>query len=349
MSHADYANVLPSLFNVDKQTPNSENGPVGTLRRFADITDIRDRNFRGEGSEIIPTESYCPIPIATEQAIRKYKEYSVLLRRTIRYNYDGLPVNTATDLEIQSETLQKAFRKIVVHVYESVHLDASPIKIPFPYCELFFSRQAIQDFVEDDQNTSELRKEMKLLSDFIYSDKQELAKMIEEHGTVIKEKAITATKLWTIFPPNELVVFTQGPLVECYICRNILFKSNPIRMWVEFTGAGIEFNGKTTGIVHRTFFIPHFHGTVKIADLPLIPKPFVRDWDAIERQMIRRGNAFSQFLIQGCAHQAYKGPAWGNDVISRTESRPKFEVCNFPPHGITTYDSTNMLGCTTAR
>jgi hypothetical protein len=342
MSLDFYAKHVPDKFKPD--TPNdgtaqpsiTETGGAvlrsnQLQRKFADVTDVKTRNISGEGNEVVLTDKFCPLPKRNEKAIKKFEEYSVLLRRNVRLSRDGRQyVRSHTDLEIQSETLQEAVRSIIKDSWENEDLESSPIKIPWPYCELFFARKEIQAFVEDESKSENVRNEVKILQDFIEDPKQDLSKTVLEYAGVMEDKQVTGMNLWTLFPPNKTVVFKQPPVLECYICRTIYYKTDATgAKWWEFKGARVDFNGDSAGLSMKTYIIPFFSGKRKILDLPLIPTDLDPDWPTLKERLISRGISYSEMLAKGFQHRHYTGPAWeyDEDTFDLGE-RPTFQVSN---------------------
>jgi hypothetical protein len=346
MSLDFYTTHVPDKFKSD--TPNNgtsqpeTTGTGGSVvrsnqrqRRFADITDVKTRNISGEGNEIVFTEKFFPLPKKNEKAIKRFEEYSVVLRRNVRLSRDGRQyVNSHTDLEIQSHTLQEAVRSIIKDSWESENLESDPIKMPWPFCELFFARKEIQAFVEDESNSENLRNEVKILQEFIENPNQELSRIILEHAAVMKDKQVTAANLWTLFPPNTIVVLKQPQVLECYICRTIYYRTNNTgAKWWEFKGARVDFNGDSAGLAMKTFLIPFFNGKQKFHELSLIPIDLEPSWPTLKDQFIGRGISYSRMLKERFQHRNYNGPVWEYDEeTSDLGKRPTFQVSVYHLH-----------------
>lgn len=283
-------------------------------RRFADITEFSKRGMRGIETQIMLTERFCPPPKKSEKAIKKYQQYSVVLQRTLTEGEGGCLVLVSTILKIQSKSLGNAFRELVRHSYDSTDLNASTIQIRDPFAEVFFSREQIRRFVADRTKPQELRDEMKLLYNFIKNEKNEMVDIIKKHEEETKSGIISADILWTIYPPDELVVVTVRNVRECWICRNCIFLQKAWS-WM-FKGIRLDFDGTSLGFTKVEHIIPMYPGTRRIEDLPVVPIAYISDWKEIKSNMMARGRKFSQILgkdLQGYAHHSYQGPAWRYD------------------------------------
>ncbi|KAL1981097.1 hypothetical protein VTN96DRAFT_3080 [Rasamsonia emersonii] len=291
--------------DISKVTVPPLDQPVAA--RFADITEIQSRNLRGGGNQIVLTERFCPTPKRAEREKRKFEEYSVLLRNVVQKQRKCfIPVETV--LEIRSKTLCREFRRMAPTCYDDTDLDAKVIKIRFPFSELFFHREAIEAFASDPANPEHLRREMKLLSDFIHDPKRDLAHIIKNYERNIAEGKVDGQELWTIYPPNEIVVFNEGRYKEFWICRNVLYKSRGYCV----SGLRLDFDGERLGLARQECFIP-MRGQYGISQLPLIPASMSPDWDRLQEKLRRRAEVFKALLgneLTGFGHRSYKGPLW---------------------------------------
>lgn len=318
-AHAGQANINPAASSG--QATGQENVPQQKqiVRRFADITEIQNNTARGLSSEIVLTERICPPPKKNEKLIQKYSEYSLILRRTV-LRKNGVLLPRKVELEIQSDTLCEALRKIVVSTYDNVILKPSPIKIPQPFAELFFFRTEIERFVDDHSQPEELREEVKLLRDFLRKD-SEFNSIITDYERSMSTNQIVGDILWTLYPPNSIVIRNSGGLRECWLCRNVIYNG---QCW-DFVGLGLDFDGTSVGLVQRELHIslPRSE-TMAISELPLIPAAQFPDWEEFKAGLLRRGKEFSSLLgkdLQGYAPRVYKGPSWeaqGDDAFTQT-------------------------------
>lgn len=329
---------------------SGDDGPINVMlspsqRRFADVTYVHDLQEFG-APEIYLTEEFAPKPKDNEAAAKKFAEYSVLLRRRVEIFAKGQYRHTTADLEIQSKALQDVFRSLVPywedkqpqwqHNRNGNLVCEGPedvIQIPRPYCELFFARDKIRDYIADEENDQALRDEVKILEDFIRDPRSSLPAVLENYEAVLEEGEVTAANVWTLFPPNEVLLFQQDAISECYICRSVCLIADQAmgtRHW-QVTAIRVDFDGETIGLANEIFMIEYFGGKRKFRDLILTPVRFVPEWDSLKQQLLSRGQRFLDFLNHGYEAQQYDGSAWEHRCRWNSVSpRPTTQVCEFP-------------------
>ncbi|KAM5342127.1 hypothetical protein ACJ41O_015158 [Fusarium nematophilum] len=159
------------------------------------------------------------------------------------------------ELEIQSEALCRAFRKIAINSYEDTGLQSFPIKLRSPFSELFFYREEIRSLMEDESNSEEIRRGARVLHEFVLKNGL-MASIVHDHKKYSKENHVVGDILWTIYPPNTLVVLNVGKLQECWICRNVSIKQSQIGYFWEVIGFRIGYGGFSPGLTRQTFRLP---------------------------------------------------------------------------------------------
>lgn len=225
------------------------------IKGFADIIEYHKETLQGREIDIIPVERLVTkTQRRNTKKVAKYEDYTVVLRRTWVLQ-GNISILARLELEIQSEQLCKAFRKIAVNTYEDTDLQPCPIKLRSPFSELFFYRGQIKSLVEDENNGQELRREAKVLHDFVQDDGL-MTSIIQDHEKYSKEGHVMNDILWTIYPPNSLVVLKVGMIRECWICRNVSIKQHSRVYFWEITGFRIGFDGSSVGLVRQTFSLP---------------------------------------------------------------------------------------------
>lgn len=295
-----------------------------------DVTVIQTRGMLGPDEETLLTSQYFGPQRNRKKAQRKYDGYALLVRRIIRRTGDG-DIPGHTELVIQSEILCTAFREIVHDTYDSIDIKSTPITIPAPFYELFFKRKAIREYSNDLQRPEDLRTEMKHLVEFIGNDKLTIGNQ-KEYGRLIEQNTIGYETLWTLFPPNELVIRNDGEALECWLCRDV--KPCPIsRSWC-IMGIQLGFDGKEVGLTkssHIISFLGRVNGTMDISQLPLIPVRYFHKWDNTKKALVKRGEELRRVIGNGHAYRHYSGPLWEDHGLS---SRPESMVKSMAPNNI---------------
>ena len=127
-------------------------------------------------------------------------------------------------LEIQTSTLCEEFRRMVGGAtYENASLQTGPIHLWTPFYELFFCRGVIKHGLDDATRSEHLRDELRLLHSFIL-DHRYISSIVEDYEKHEPLGKVVGDIIWTIFPPNSLVVASTDAGKECWICRNVMMK-----------------------------------------------------------------------------------------------------------------------------
>lgn len=326
-----------------------ETVPKTSSKGFADIVEYITEGPEGRHSDLIPFKKFYPKG-STIQAKKAttYKEYAIVLRRVwVQQRHGSFPIRV--ELEIQSEILCAALRKMIVNYYENVDLQSFPIKISSPFSELFFYRDEIKALANDESQSEDLRREMKLLHDFIQNHGL-LSSIVKDYEKNIKEDRIMGDILWTIYPPNSLIVFKQGTIEECWICRNVSFTQAGLASYWNVIGFRIGFDGVRPGLIRQSFLMPVSGMQLcKISELELIPIDRYTDWEKSRQLLLRRSSKLQAVLggdLQGFRVQTYTGQAWLQDFTRHTSAVPHVadhvQVTIFRKHTVNSQILTTM-------
>ncbi|KAI8691924.1 AAA domain-containing protein [Fusarium sp. Ph1] len=333
MSLGDYQAALPGLFSdpettqpaspqttqpvIEETVAMTQPKPTKSAptKGFVDIVEYHTEDLNGRDVEIIPTERFLPNKRRSTKKHQTYRDYAVVLRRTWKQNKKS-SVLVRIELEIQSEVLCQAFRKIAVDSYEDTNLQAFPIKLPSPFSELFFYRDEIRSLVEDKNTSEDIRQAAGALHDFILKNGL-MASTVADHERYSKEGHVVGGILWTIYPPNSLVVLSAGKLRECWICRNVSSKQDWKGYFWEVTGFRIGYDGSSPGLTRQTCRIPVMGMEVcKISDLLLIPIRNYQDLPLLKKALHARATRLQKVLgkdLSLFASQTYANLGWDSE------------------------------------
>ena len=251
-------------------------------------------------------------------------------------------------MEIHSELLCNWLREVATKTYESTDLQRFPITLRSPFRELFFHRAEIQALAEDESKDPQLRKAAQALTEFVHQPKGLLSSIIEDHTRFSKEGKVLSDILWTIYPPNSLLVLNSGPIKECWICRDVRQYSGSLggEMWV-IEGLRIGYDGRSPGLAKQEFLVDNPSTTLRllnISDLSLIPVPECEDWEELKRVLLRRSESLVSDLGTDLASfvcRAYMGAVWdypyyafrkGTSPVSEARSVDERVMVDFMTH-----------------
>ncbi|KAK4445674.1 hypothetical protein QBC34DRAFT_412900 [Podospora aff. communis PSN243] len=350
MSYADFHKVLPGHFApavpAGTTAPAAPAAPAGTdaaeqpsnnaassggpsavagdvtqqkpLKGFIDIVEYHKEHDLGGGVvDIIPTSRFFPKGRDPLKKTPQYEDYALVLRRTWTTKR-GASVLVRIELEIQSERLCEAFREIAKDSYDTTDLLSSPIKLRSPFSELFFHRTDIKQLAEDTTKSEDLRRDAKALHEFIQSNTL-LSSITRDYNKYSKHGQVMGDILWTIYPPNSLIVVSIKMIRECWICRNVSMQITPqgLYYWV-ISGLRIGFNGDVPGLIRQTFQMPVIGTQVcKISELALIPLQQHPERESLEALLRERAKALREVLghdLSSFMTQSYTGPAWEDAI-----------------------------------
>lgn len=316
MSFSIYQIKLGSLFGgtdkgEEKDTTQPTSGRVVEPRRgFLDITEIQTPTLTGVDEQVLLTTEYAQqLHKKSEQSIRKYDSYALLMRRVVQ-NDGKQHILLRSELCIQSQKLCSIVRQIVNSTYDSLSITATPIVFPEPFFELFFRRDEIRRYAGDGQ------KEVKLSHDFM-RDQKPLQDSITEYGNLIPAGKISYKSLWTIFPPNELLYVKGKYFEQCWLCRDIHVETTKFA-WVVH-GIRLDYDGQRIGMARQSCeisFKRSIGAILEISQLPLVPFRFLptQEQDRIRARFLSRGRLLKEILtddLHGFACKEYEGPMWG--------------------------------------
>ncbi|KAI0968815.1 P-loop containing nucleoside triphosphate hydrolase protein [Xylaria arbuscula] len=314
MSVEEYERAAPRLFTKVQEGVQPV-APPRAWKGFADIVEYQTETLSGRKNEIIPIDRLDPKKKRRERKGPMYEDYAVVLRRTwMQQRHTSILVRI--ELEIQSEELCVAFREIAINTYERTDLNSFPIKLPSPFSELFFYRDEIRKLADNDQKSDKLRREAQVLYDFVTGNGL-MTSIIFDHNKYSAKGQVVNDILWTIYPPNSLLVVNIGMIQECWICCNVSTKNN----WKGFSwvleGLRIGFDGSSVGMTRQKFTIPmKALGICKISDLPVVPFEHYKDQKKLREQLTARATNLQQIIgsdFTKFSPKEYKGAVWSDE------------------------------------
>ncbi|KAH7000380.1 P-loop containing nucleoside triphosphate hydrolase protein [Ilyonectria destructans] len=299
-------NSIDSPPLLDHHKPKSAHPTV-----FIDVTEHHIEGPGGWAVEIIPTKHFRPNEQNDAKKISTCKDYTIVLRRTwMQQRHVSSLVRI--DLEIQSENLCQALRSIIINSYEDTDLKSYPIKLRAPFKELFFHRKEIKALSEDEDNDPDLPKDAKALHDFVQNNAL-VSSIVQDHERFSNEGEVLSDVLWTIYPPNSLVVLNAGKLRECWICRDISISTS-------------------TGLTRQTITLPMTGMRKrKISDLPLVPIEHYQDWKELKKTLMTRSATLKRVLgtdLLSFSSQTYDGPAWKDEFTEYAVDLKPLQLAN---------------------
>lgn len=228
----------------------------------------------------------------------------------VRHEFTDRNVLDKTTVEINSPYLLRAFRD-VVRSHPAVASDfTKPFEMDSPFQMLFHfwdQLTAHRESVDDDK----VRMHLSLLLDFM---KKEMGRDREQYLSMMKKRHITFLKLWSIFPPGEMVYaedYGQPWLLRVY--KTVYEESTSIGPYMEVHCNYTDYDEDGhIGEARHVILIrqkQRFGGEnpASITELDAYPAKFVADQDALIARLSTRGRRYLE--LQGKLIKYYNGLA----------------------------------------
>jgi hypothetical protein len=257
--------------------------------KFTDIKEI------WQDGELLTTTKSKDQFRQSRKSKKQYGEYSLLLRRVLDLNERRKPV---LQLELQSETLRQAFRKIAQGLgVNTISLSQDPITIYQPYPELYHCRDQIKAAVAADTTDEQTRKELQLLIDFETQYMAETTSVIRAFKT---SQTIEFEWLWSLFRPGCDVVVQNNsaaatPIEWCARLKSFKVSEDSNGLCWTITVQHTAFNGQWFGRGETDFRFPAFSGTVPIAQLLAYPLEYHQQKDLLIDAAVECGDKYEKY------------------------------------------------------
>ena len=297
------ASTLPNNSTIGTSESNDEsndNGEqeVGTKVSFVDITDILEEG--ADQSSVCPTNKRIQAPKQKQQR-DKYEENGLVLRR----RYTKKPGKNSelkwsrSMLEINNEVLRKTIRHALGD-YPFVNLSTTPIVITAPYRELFHYRKGLRDYIDSPERSSFENERLQLLTTFM-TENLELTQ--REYNRHVLHGYATYDLLWTLYPPNSLIVTRADNINRCFQVKSFekLVEKDEIHCYYWSYR-----EGRFGRVLHRILMEP-FEGVRKITALSAVPFKSLPDEQQkrLAESLIARGKKWQSLCCM--SHKAYNG------------------------------------------
>jgi hypothetical protein len=258
--------------------------------KLQQLVDLPDPD--GLGTMItVPLGSYYGQEKRTADQSREWDKCAIIVRRVVEDN-----MITQFQIEIQSKLLQ-VFLSNFVAPFTDVMVVNDVMIVPNPFRCLFHRREAIESDMNSKEQEDPLRKEIKLLYDFVRSE-DALKYVIQQHESLLAQNRITCDILWTLYPPQDVVYSRTGQVERCYRVEDAYLDVVQGRYVVVISVLYSYHNGQTSGICRQRMVMPWFTGTVALdpSELPLVPLRCMPEGKRkeIEERLKKRGREFEK-------------------------------------------------------
>jgi len=263
-------------------------------------------------------------PKTSAQKEDAFNEYCIVHRTMVSYTREREMVFSYR-LELHSKALREKFRSIATP-YRDIRLDTNPIIIKFPYWCLFFLKGDLESISMEKDIDPALKREIGVLLAFIESEDCHKT-ALEKFNDVKARNRVSFDMLWSLFPPNELVVAVsvgedlsegQGYLVDSVDLGHssgppVYDRLQHSRPQWEFKLLSMAHNGTDFKTYRKRLNVELFSGERTIGHdyLPLVPLKWLPDGDREKaaRLITGRGERYIDLCLAGSSFLQYEGPA----------------------------------------
>ncbi|KAH8886177.1 P-loop containing nucleoside triphosphate hydrolase protein [Thozetella sp. PMI_491] len=310
--------------------------------RYA-FTELIEKEGKGGNPSVVIQKGSASL---ANEKDKRFGEYAIVTRD--RINTKG--ESEATELEIQSETMQKALYTIISRRSQP-GIFADPIIFRKPYYALFHCRKEIKEHAANESNTPEQKRHLEWLTGVMAEKLNGLEKVQE---TQVENGLIEFKHLGILFEAGCLVLGqpskgkekgektekvekTDNP--ECFMFHTIsdeLEDRERGGKYVEIEVFRWGFNGTMFGLVAETLKISEFPGLRKITELECFPWASMKEEDKnkLFPKLVTRGKKWCEYLeaknyyYQGTA-QVPKRATWSWSVRVITKNMPGRVVLDY--------------------
>lgn len=282
----------------------TETGPQPRARILINRVDP----VSGERKDQLPGEASAEV----SQVEEKY--YAFILRKVVYASEE----DNQGEIEITSRPLWNLLRELLNH-YPYHYFRGRPTTIRSPYEPFVLNwdklEQAAKQSPKDDED-KQCQSDLELLLHTIAngSGDTKLDKYFRTRASNIEQRSVTFESLWTIFPPGPLVYGKsfQGEDEVFIVNDNATAwpKKREGQIWVLLCWA-YDWTGKAFKRLCLRVSFESFDGQKPITALLYYPFKLVKDRDAPERKLIKRGERFRELCLlkQGSQMFDYSGEA----------------------------------------
>ena len=296
--------ILQGVTNTSiKATDTNGPPPEELIDLKVDLVDIREKEQWGDTPLITLTPGRHQ---AKSGIAAKYEDYVLVLRR----KFNILGERAATDLEVRSPHIQKAFRAVLGD-YPSLNFDSSFVTISKPYAPLFHYRKELRAYASDSSRTTVEKEHLDVLIKFMEKNLSQTERDFEYSEPY---QMVTYPLLWTLFRPEEVIIAQGDHFDECYTVDSFEYieKVQPgtetdLTPYFKIHARRWDYNGTRFGMSEEKLKIREFPTALKIDTLVVYPIRFHKKEDPIslKERLIERGKRWRTILDK--SHKYYNG------------------------------------------
>jgi len=313
MSVDDYARLKPrqhGAFDGPASTRRTEEDCSGSQSEqpFAfdeplKIEKIEITQYEGGLSDVPQINLTAPSP--KTQGAGKYENHSLVVRKRLKQDSNRKYQPHETLAEFRDPEIQKALQILLQH-FNYHNLASLPIKFKHPYHDLFWIRDELQTYQSSLQRSDKERSSLEVLSKFINEQHE---KAFKDYQQLIPNGFITFNRLWTLFPPNRVIISVVDGLQRAYrVSSGKLIENHPKDdTYFELTCWGWGYDDGYFGRFETKLKVSEFDKAQKILELEVYPLECLpeREQKELQNELVEGGRKWSQMITT--SHKYYNG------------------------------------------
>lgn len=274
---------------------------------------VYERRFDTRGEEV-----FLRAGTKTKFTPPKRKSHRACLVLNRYFEQDGQIFST--ELEIQSQHIIKALRKVIGDYY-GVDFSGKFVTIEEPPRCIFHYQDELRQHAEASEN-DQLKSHMQLCLEYMEKTLHreiKLFKSFMSNASVSPE--LEYRYLWMVFKPGCLVYEKEKGIESLFRLRSIYEMeendSKKIRYW-RLSTERIIYSGSEIGLTECIIRIDRYDGCKPLYELTAVPLHFHPDKERIRHDLLERGRKFLSHC--GIHHRFYDGAAYMFDKWSPSSS-----------------------------
>ncbi|KAK6221587.1 hypothetical protein LQW54_001359 [Pestalotiopsis sp. IQ-011] len=233
---------------------------------------------------------------------------------TLIYYFDRRKIQMGTELKVESDEVKSILQKHLKH-YPRFHWEIPNLRIFAPFEPLIHNWEALTKAVADNPDDKG-HQDLAAILEAVKASK-DVKEYFESESDYAGEKEVLFNFLWTIFPPGELVVMTNGFMKkhpQLFVVRGVSMIRHPgqkkavnLKCWsYDWDGTRRTFNRACVDIR-----IDFFKGQRRITTLPCYPLKYYEDGDTgklekLKLKLVKRGMLFHDLCIRKRGDQLFE-------------------------------------------
>ena len=212
-------------------------------------------------------------------------------------------------LEIASPAFLELLKEVSCHnISEVASYEGEMFYLTEPFMVLFLNRKQLTNYVENTEESTQVKEHAKFILDFLKSDFSDTSRVLDNFESLTPPNLVKYCDLWMLYRPGTMVYSRTNGEWEAFIIDSLdgmqLRKPSPDNSHgltrLDILAWSMNFDGEVYGRVWTIHCVAPFHGVMEISSLPLVPEEFLLDRNTVRESLLSRGKKFRTLQVQHC-------------------------------------------------